>query len=79
MLNNNICNFFFIFYLFPFGTFKTLFLGRFHQKHYDRFAEGHSFDLLGFIQHLYDTTCLKVDFWVKIVWGLGWLSTRRGL
>ena len=28
-------------------------------------------DLLGFIQHLYDTTCLNLDFWVKLVWGLG--------
>ena len=40
---------------------------------YDRFAERHSFDLLGFIQLLYDTTCLKVHLWVKLVWGLGWL------
>ena len=38
---------------------------------YDRFAECHSFDLLGFIQLLYDTTCLNLDFWVKLVWGLG--------
>ena len=38
---------------------------------YDRFAKRHSFDLLGFIQLLYDTTCLKVHLWVKLVWGLG--------
>ena len=38
---------------------------------YDRFAERHSFDLLGFIQLLYDTTSLYTDFWVKPVWGLG--------
>ena len=39
---------------------------------HDRFAERHSFNVLGFIQLLYDTTCLFTDFWVKPVWGLGW-------
>ena len=43
---------------------------------YDRFAERHSFDLLGFIQLLYDTTCLKVHLWVKLVWGLGWAANQ---
>ena len=23
---------------------------------------------------MYDTTCLNLDFWVKIVWGLGWIQ-----
>ena len=39
---------------------------------HDRFAERHSFNVPGFIQLLYDTTCLSTDFWVKPVWGLGW-------
>ena len=34
---------------------------------HDRFDECHSFNLLGFIQLLYDTTCLNL----KPVWGLG--------
>ena len=38
---------------------------------HDRFAEHNSFNVLGFIQLLYDTTCLFTDFWVKPVWGLG--------
>ena len=38
---------------------------------YDRFDERHSFNVLGFIQLLYDTTCVNSDFWVKPVWGLG--------
>ena len=37
----------------------------------DRFAERHSFNVLGFIQLLYDTTWLFTDFWVNHVWGLG--------
>ena len=44
---------------------------------YDRLSERHSFDPLGFIQLLYDTTCLKVDLWVKLVWGLGWVLTEN--
>ena len=39
---------------------------------HDRFDERHSFNVLGFIQLLYDTTCINSDFWVKPVWGLGW-------
>ena len=38
---------------------------------HDRFDERHSFNVLGFIQLLYDTTCVNSDFWVKPVWGLG--------
>ena len=38
---------------------------------HERFDERHIFNLLGFIQLLYDTTCLFTDFWVKPVWGLG--------
>ena len=41
---------------------------------HDRFAECHSFNVLGFIQLLYDTTCVNIDFWVKPVWGLGCYS-----
>ena len=37
----------------------------------DRFAERHSFNVLGFIQLLYDTTCLNLELWVKLVLGLG--------
>ena len=46
---------------------------------YERFAEHHSFnvDVLGFIQLLYDTTCLHPDFWVKPVWGLGCSSFKE--
>ena len=40
---------------------------------HDRFAERHSFNVPGFIQLLYDTKCLSTDFWVKPVWGLGWV------
>ena len=38
---------------------------------HDRFDECHSFNMLGLIQLLYDTTCVNSDFWVKPVWGLG--------
>ena len=38
---------------------------------HDRFDEHYSFNVLGFIQLLYDTTCVNSDFWVKPVWGLG--------
>ena len=38
---------------------------------YERFDERHSFNVLGFIQLLYDTTCVNSDFWVNPVWGLG--------
>ena len=38
-----------------------------------RFAERHSFNVLGFIQLLYDTTCANSDFWVKPVRGLVWM------
>ena len=30
------------------------------------------------VQHLYDTTCLRVDFWVKLVWDLGcWVNKQQ--
>ena len=38
---------------------------------HDRFDKCHSFNVLGFIQLLYDTTCVNSDFWVKPVWSLG--------
>ena len=44
---------------------------------HDRFDENHSFNVLGFIQLLYDTTCVNIDFWVKPLWGLGCLKTQR--
>ena len=40
---------------------------------HDRFDKHHSFNVLGFIHLLYDTTCVNCDFWVKPVWGLGCL------
>ena len=43
---------------------------------HDRFDERHSFNVLGFIQLLYDTTCVNSDFWVKPVWGLGCIVCR---
>ena len=33
--------------------------------------------MLGFIQLLYDTTCVNSDFWVKPVWGLGWFISSE--
>ena len=39
---------------------------------HDRFAEPHRFNVLGFIQLLYDTTCLSTNLRVKHVPGLGW-------
>ena len=46
---------------------------------HDRFDEHHSFNVLGFIQLLYDTTCANTDFWVKPVWGLGCMVSRRDI
>ena len=44
---------------------------------HDRFDECHSFNVLGFIQLLYDTTCVNSDFWVKPVWGLGCVAMMK--
>ena len=66
---NHFCLFLAIFYVFLWRF--RLYLWK---MAHDRFDERHSFNVLGFIQLLYDTTCVNSDFWVKPVWGLGRLA-----
>ena len=67
MLDNNICNSFLFlnFILLVDPVFRVDFFKTAIKK------QDLGFDVLGFMQHLYDTKCLQGNFWVKLVRGLG--------